>query len=246
VDLPFRPGVDAWPGGPPIAAIAAGYTGHAYVRPTPREPTAEERLAFEQQLALFRATKLAKLRDVKDPIERLLRAAASCVSVARGYQGQQKIIEWDPGKLARYFPEFEAKRPRHGASPWNDESIKVWFLAHVRGGPTSQTLRVEFKGRLGSWKVKYFPGWQFLYGSVATDRPWAKDSQHNYRSLSILRDSRMVYQSATSTHFTSIDGADGFNAIALSQMAALCGLTDRIDEPKPCGENPLPSTDDQA
>jgi hypothetical protein len=228
----------------PIGAVSGAPSAHdpgptlsteqaAALRARRQEATEE----WHRNLAAFRAAKQEELEHVRDPIERLFRAAVSCCDVYSADDSPAIELVWDLEKLARYFPDLAQTHkfdvPNRGVGAWRDSQAIDWFLEHVPVS-SSRQVAVWSRNRIGIKKENYYRGWFFTCGSRGRTGMSLYRGREAYRSLVVLTDGRMAYQLDTRNAMAlwSMDDLDGINGIALREMAKLCGISDPIDEPK--------------
>lgn len=130
--------------------------------------------------------------------------------------------------MRRLVPEVwpNGKELRLRGDAWDHNAVECWFLASVKGEPTSPKLRVSTKGILGH-KERLRPGWAFQYGSSRTE---TIDSHERFGWIGISAEGRRLYARSSSLAHEPREPGEGFNAIALARMANLAELP-RLPEP---------------
>lgn len=223
----------------PIGAVAGAPSAYNPGPGLSAEQAAARQKAIDEwrrALPAFRAAKQEELARVHDPIERLFRAAVSCCDVYAKDDSPALDLVWDTEKLDRYFPDLAVTGkfgvPNHGIGAWTDSQVLEWFLKQAPVS-SSRQLGVWSRNRIGMKRERSYRGWSFAYGSRGRIEALYMNRQV-YRSLAVLTDGRTAYQvdPRGTMALWSLDDRDGFNGIALREMAKLCGISDPIEEPK--------------
>ena len=199
----------------------AGAGTPARQRPPSRQLVERELIrSAEQERQRALEKELEELAPLRDELQRWVSEAPNEFDrLARALWafsgGDQTAILCDQDALMTLFPQFWPERDTIslGAEPpWNREAVVKWFLTSVRARPGKVS---RTKGRVFGSKRKMTPGWWFRSGSTYS----GELDGRTFPEINLTTRGRLL----------GFDGRkarpdQNFNALALRDMAFLCGL----------------------
>jgi hypothetical protein len=219
---------EMWPGGPPPGAYLQGSP-----ESTPKLTPEQHRVRGEQLdaygLAYDHWTNRAieLLAEVDNPIARLAVAVRASLRSRTGHgpTGSALTILADVPVLKTLMPNVTWNQSSLRGQDWDHDAIARWFTEAVRVEPNCPRLLVGYVPVLGIERRR--PVWGFHEGS---SRVGQTDSTQSFCWVGVSTKGERLFGSVQHRTVPLAPG-EGFNALALAEMADFAKLPDLGDKP---------------